>query len=468
MAPQFIVTPWRDADDLLSVRRGLYATDDGAARERAVNKVCLRSVHWGLTSCTLILPQIIAWRARKLELPLLLESTADIVEAKLRDGEQSVPPHALRLIYASAIARYLHPSNRPDPSNTDPRFVTGLLDSQTDLARLSLPSQTTPQFPVSLRETRHRIVHRHLPSLAELKRAADESLEWLWEHYWSHLDTLLSPTASAQQLDEWEVKERLQGVLKSFVKDRKAEIKSKTKTPQAADNAVGSWLRIGAASRAKGKILVHLLVAERNILPVGKKLGSSMEGAYLIWTPLVTALGTVDSSFLRTLTEHMIEAMALPGRGTASVEEDPALEGMCAWVVRILGPAAWQDSSQERSRRKLLDDVLGTCVMTPTFWTLKLAGQLLKDRTVPGRKSWLEILEVAKQEEYEPMFGGAEGLPPTPEPEPVEMDVDNVEARVPVSDSVSDAKQICGPQKYPGLWRPRPIGWLPPGWSEDE
>jgi ribosomal biogenesis protein LAS1 len=50
-------------------------------------------------------PQIIAWRARKLELPLLLESTADIVEAKLRDGQQGVPSHALRLVYATAVSR---------------------------------------------------------------------------------------------------------------------------------------------------------------------------------------------------------------------------------------------------------------------------------------------------------------------------------------------------------------------------
>jgi ribosomal biogenesis protein LAS1 len=178
--------------------------------------------------------------------------------------------------------------------------VTGLLDTQIDLARLSLPSQTTPLFPVSLRETRHRIVHRQLPSLAELKRAANESLDWLWEHYWSHLDALLAPAARAQQLDEREVKERLQGVLKSYVKERKAEIKSRSKHARAADSAVRNWVGIEAARRLKGKTLVHLLVAERNILPVGKKLGSSMEGAYLIWTPFVTALSTdADGAHVR-------------------------------------------------------------------------------------------------------------------------------------------------------------------------
>ncbi|KAF2439060.1 Las1-domain-containing protein, partial [Karstenula rhodostoma CBS 690.94] len=432
MAPQFVVTPWRDATELLTVRRDLFAADDDVARERAVNK-------------------IIAWRARKLELPLLLESTADIVEAKLRDGKHGVPSHALRLVYATAISR----------------FVTGLLDTQTDLARLSLPSQSTPQFPVSLRETRHRIVHRHLPSLAELKRAANESLEWLWEHYWSHLDALLAPAASAQQLDEREVKERLQGVLKSYVKERKAEIKSRRKDARAADNAVGSWFGIGAAGSVKGKVLVHLLVAERNILPVAKKLGSSMEGAYLIWAPFVTALGTIDSMFLQTLTERMINVLSSPEHSMGRVEDDPAREGMCAWVVSMFGPA--EQESREHSRRKLLDDVLGLCLMTPTFWTLKLAEELLKDGSVPGRKSWLAILEAAKEDiDEDDEDDEAHVLPPRPETSPDEMEVDDIESGLPVSESSSEAKQIRGPQKYLGLWRPRPIGWVPPGWSEDE
>lgn len=255
-------------------------------------------------------------------------------------------------------------------------------------------------------------------------------------------------------------------MLKSYVKERKAEIKSRSKNARAAENAVGSWLGIGAAGSVKGKILVYLLVAERNILPVGKKLGSSMEGAYLIWTPFINALGTIDASFLQTLTERMIDVLSSPGRDTGGMEDDPVREGMCAWVVRILAPSEWQQEPQEQSRRRLLDAVLGLCLSTPTFWTLKLAEVLLKDGSVPGRKSWLEILEVAKEDVDED--DGAQVHPPRPEVRPDDMEVDDTETEVPVLESSSEAKQIRGPQKYPGLWRPRPIGWVPPGWSEDD
>lgn len=433
MAPQFVVTPWRDANELLTVRNNLFAVDS-EAQENAVNKVRLRCPCINRNFALRRYLQVLAWRARKLELPLLLESTADIVEAKLHDEAQDLPTHALRLVYATAISR----------------FVTGLLDTQTDFTRLSLPSQTAPLVPVSLRETRHRIVHRHLPSLAELKRAASESLDWLWEHYWSHLDALLSSNIGAHQLSEREVKERLQGVLKSYVKERKAEIKSRSKDGRAADSAVGSYLSLEAAKSEKTRALVDLLVLEKNILPVGKKLGSSMEGAYLIWTPFVTALGMVDNSFLEVLTERMVDMLSAPPRAMSNVEDDPAREGICGWMVHIL-------EAKDQSQRRLLDRVLGLCLTTPTFWTLRLVEELLKDDEVPGRQSWLAILEAAKL--------GAEDEAQSP---PVDdMEVDTITAEPLVSESKHEAKQIRGPQKYPGLWRPLPIGWIPPGWSEE-
>ena len=55
MAPQFVVTAWRDADELLAVRRDLYS-DAVAARESAVNKVrnVAECIHYPLYRCTLV------------------------------------------------------------------------------------------------------------------------------------------------------------------------------------------------------------------------------------------------------------------------------------------------------------------------------------------------------------------------------------------------------------------------------
>ncbi|KAF1965647.1 Las1-domain-containing protein [Bimuria novae-zelandiae CBS 107.79] len=429
MAPMFVVTPWRDTNELLALRRDLLAADPGAIdrREEAANKV-------------------LAWRGRKLELPLLLESTADIVEARLRDEKQELASNALRLLYATAISR----------------FVTGLLDTQTDLTRLALPSQATPLIPVTLRETRHRIVHRHLPSLAELKRATQESLDWLWEHYWSRLDALLAPTPTSHQLSQREVKERLQGILKTYVKERKVEIKSKSKNDRTADNAVGSYLTLGVPRDVKTRALLDHLVQEKNILPVGKKLGTSMAGAYLIWTPFLVSLSNTEASFLQGLTEHMVEVLSAPARKLGSVEEDPAREGMHDWLVHILSSAEWRDA--RRRGKTLLNDVLGLCFTTPTYWTLTVAATLLETTDLPERKSWLAVLKAARNEDVQEV---EQPLPPKPINGPDGMEVDAIDAGLPVSVS-NDVGITRGPQKYPGLWRPQPIGWISPGWDVDE
>ncbi|KAJ4290370.1 rRNA-processing protein las1 [Kalmusia sp. IMI 367209] len=456
MALQFVVTPWRDANELLGLRRDLFASGQDAfeRRERAVNKVRQlvilqqqqqqqQHVAWG------------AWKkanvTRTLELPLLLESTADIVDAKLRDERGGLPHSALRLVYATAISR----------------FITGLADTQSDLARL----HPKLSFPLALRETRHCIVHRHLPSLAELKRAARDSLDWLWEWYWSRLDTALAPTPFPPHLSEREARERLSAVLKSYVKERKGEVKRREKESRAAERAVESWWGVDAERGVKVRLLLELLVDEKSILPADKKLGSSMSGAYLIWTPLLGALGKSETSFLRALTECMTGTLSASSRSTISIEFDPAREGLHDWLVHILTSDEWEDArrtarnggSYASSGTKFLEDVLSLCFTTPTLWTLKLAETLLKDEEIPERKSWHAILEAAKSDE------GFEGDQEPPQPE--DMDVDSIDTARPVSVGAEPAgsmTKIHGPQKKPGLWRPQPIGWIPPGWEAYE
>lgn len=342
--------------------------------------------------------------------------------------------------------------------------MTGLLDTQTDLARLALPSLPAPPIPVSLRETRHRIVHRHLPSLPELKRAADESLAWLWEHYWSHFDALLAVPQGDPQLSGRELRERFQNALKTYVKERKAEIKSRKKDARAADGAVGNYLSLPAPRHVKVAVLLELLVQEKTILPVGKKLGTSMEGAYLIWTPFLADLSSAEPTFLPALTQRMVDVLSSPSRGGASVEEDPAREGMHDWLLHILISIEWHDIERRGGVSPLLDDVLGSCFTAPTFWTLKLAEYILASSDVPGRKSWVAILEAARREEDGNL--DEQLLPPKLVSAPGDMDVDTIVAEMPVSDSTS-VKKIRGPQRYPGLWRPQPIGWIPPGWVAD-
>jgi ribosomal biogenesis protein LAS1 len=43
-------------------------------------------------------------------------------------------------------------------------------------------------LPASFVELRHEATHREPPSLVVLRKAAQRSLEWLWDNYWASID----------------------------------------------------------------------------------------------------------------------------------------------------------------------------------------------------------------------------------------------------------------------------------------
>ncbi|KAF2126538.1 Las1-domain-containing protein [Dothidotthia symphoricarpi CBS 119687] len=435
----FVVTPWRSSEELLQVRCDFYSRGESDRREKAINKV-------------------LAWRSRKPDLPLLLDSTADIVDVVLQDERGLLAHNALRLLYATAISR----------------FITGLADTQIELTR-DRPSWFPPgkslQLPTSLLEIRHRIVHRHLPSLAELKRAAATSLDWLWEWYWAQLDHAFSLTKPSGQEQEG-VSDMLMGILKAYVKKRKTEIKTRRKdgeASKAAENALSNYtLRFAPSSTSHSPahtqtLLVELLVGEKMVLPADKKYGSSMSGAFLVWTPLLLTFCSHFPPLRQLLLTHMMDAMNASA-GT-HVEVDPVREGMYEWISHMLCSEEWKVA---RPTDQIREDILMRCFSDPTFWNLKLAGRILQDETVAGREMWIAVLAAAGGEEIVVSESREKARVDV---DVDDMDVENTETGLPVEEDREEKKEvkekIKGPQKVVGLWKPRAIGTLPEGWEEE-
>lgn len=360
---------------------------------------------------------------------------------------------------------------------TLPRFITGLADTQIDLTR-DKPSWFPPgkslQLPLPLLEIRHRIVHRHLPSLAELKRAAQNSLDWLWEWYWSQLDHAFGLNNDDVEVESiGSVREKLQGILKTYLKERKSEIKAKRRDERAAEMARSTYdLRFGIRSTSTPSSctqaqLLQLLVDEKMILPADKKLGSSMSGAFLIWTPLLLAFSTASPSTLpiSTVLDRLFENMnASVSRTMADIELDPAREGMSDWILHIVSSAEWQ-AAHSRAAPRLVEDTLARCFFEPTFWNLRIAEKLLVHEDVPNRKHWKAVLEAARSEDdMEVDHTDSDKME-------VEVDDDNNDGMPVLKDTefVKTGKEkIRGPRKVVGLWKPKPIGWLPDGFEDDD
>ncbi|KAF2004308.1 Las1-domain-containing protein [Amniculicola lignicola CBS 123094] len=433
---KFVVTPWRDADELLQVRKDLYSRGSNDRREHGVDRV-------------------LAWRIRKQELPLLLESTADIVDAVLQDGKGWLQDNALKLVYAGAIAR----------------FVTGFSDTQLDLRRakpswIKIPTSEFLILPAHLLETRHRIVHRHLPSLLELKRAAQESLEWLWEWYWSQLDEAFAKREEKRENVEGfssvETRSRMQTLLKSYVKDRKGEIKAKrAKTDDERQPHSASTTALNTYGSIDGSFkhlstLLDLLIVDKTIIPADRKMGTSMSGAFLIWSPFLCGLIGSSQDLWQAFAQKAFAVLGAPSKG-GDIEQDPNREAMHAWIINILTSEEWESKTQDErgyDTKRRITWTLEKCFIEPTYWNLKVAEGILKGGKVDDRKRWLKLLHAAMDENMDI---------------DTSMETEVVEAMTSpkVEETVATTKGP-GLQKKTGMWRPLPIGTLPVGWENDD
>ncbi|KZM26654.1 hypothetical protein ST47_g2241 [Ascochyta rabiei] len=376
-------------------------------------------------------------------------------------------------------------------------FITGYLDTQIDLTRDRpswFPSGKALQPPVSLLEVRHCIVHRHMPSLAELKRATREALAWLWEWYWAQLEPAFSlpslGTTSGNNDDDdigaasRHVRDKLQTILRTYVKTRKQEIKSKRRPElcTAARDALSTCtLRFSppASTRALStaqNALLHLLVRDAQMLPQDKQLGTTMSGAFLVWGPLLSAFCAQSPACFHALLDAVLEGM----RG-GDETSGAAKEGFCAWAAHILTSSEW--AGVRRGERAVREKVLGDCMTELRVWDLRLAEEIVGVMGGEG-ELWRAILEASRSEEagegvvVRDEVGGEREKEADGDMEvevEVEVEVDRATEGVPVvahnpvlapgSNEVKEKSR--GPQKVVGLWKPKPIGWLPEGWDED-
>ncbi|KFY32205.1 hypothetical protein V493_00420 [Pseudogymnoascus sp. VKM F-4281 (FW-2241)] len=156
---QYIITPWRDRDELINVRQAFYqklSNGGSPDKEAWQNAVALVSV----------------W-AQRGNCPHLIESTALLISASVNDKPAS-SAYAVRAAYSAAFCR----------------FVTGLLDGYQDkkhkLSMFSIAKNIG--LPATFVELRHQCTHEELPSLGKLRGACERSLDWIWRQYWSTLE----------------------------------------------------------------------------------------------------------------------------------------------------------------------------------------------------------------------------------------------------------------------------------------
>lgn len=328
-----------------------------------------------------------------------------------------------------------------------------------------------------------------MPSLAELKRAARTALSWLWDWYWTQLDHAfgLAPSLPTADTDQAAGSiDKLHSLLKAYVKARKQEIKAKRRA-DLCTSAATAWstytLRFAPGgkttlpSTATQNALLGLLVAEphASMVPADRKAGSSMQGAFLVWSLFLRLFCLHSPTFFAALLDQVIAEM---NNSSRSKEHREAL---CEWAVHMLAGREWREA-RGSAERAVREKVLGECVTELGMWNLRLAEGIVGALDEGEKDMWNAILDASRTESR----GSVEATDAAEESDSKdqedEMEVDlqvgeeNVVQAAPAVDegqtkdpsaAMSIKEKIQGPQKVTGLWKPRPIGWLPDGWDED-
>lgn len=164
--PRFL--PFADWDEWITVKSGLFSTEP--------------------RQISVALEMVSLWRVRG-RLPLSVDSTAQLVELRLRDSPSENRAHVyhseneLKLLYSAAVVRSVN--GLVDPSQQGV-YATSVL---TLAERMGLPGWIV--------ELRHDATHNQMPSLSVLRTAASTLINWYFDFYWQPQMTLLQSLTSS-------------------------------------------------------------------------------------------------------------------------------------------------------------------------------------------------------------------------------------------------------------------------------
>ncbi|KAI9738004.1 MAG: rRNA-processing protein las1 [Cirrosporium novae-zelandiae] len=408
--PQSTITAWREESELLAIRNIFFRTqarkegygdwefpeDETQAirnlRKLAVNKV-ISQWSWFGGSADLLTCQVFVWTQNG-QLPHSIEATALLVDAILLDQDSDVSPFAVQATYSAAFCR----------------FVTGLTDiEQNDklYKRTMFDIARTLKLPDSFVELRHQATHGELPSLTVMREAVKQSMDWLWENYWRDLsvrtgmfynennepsgDGVLPLEENLRQVLRAYKKVRIRVVKNSTSSPKKVNI-SQTVTPTSTSHRISKLLKNHAEPT---KVLVKVLLEESFLIPSNKALGTSMNGAFVLWDELLKSLFLTQRYLLRLLLNEMCIVIASPS--SLDLKLDPYREAVYIWLERILTSTSTLNKWPQR--RVQLNSIMSTCMMNQNYWTLQLGLTLVRhSRDARFKARWEALVKLCTEE----------------------------------------------------------------------
>lgn len=116
-------------------------------------------------------------------------------------------------------------------------------------------------LPASFVELRHEATHREPPSLVVLRKAAQRSLEWLWDHYWAGIDDN-GHVFAVQHDDPQSIRTALSGTLRQLSSSSGSEPLRKKRKRDFEESVASQLVSICGSSSQGIQALAAVLLDE--------------------------------------------------------------------------------------------------------------------------------------------------------------------------------------------------------------
>lgn len=229
--------------------------------------------------------------------------------------------------------------------------------------------------------------------MQRLMRVTDEALQWLWTVYWSRLEEPQSDEAKAGDLTQ--LRTNAKQILRSYRSTRLEALRSNKK--HVGNEAL---LKIGEAclnlferNQRRIETFVEVLVQDKILIPQKREPGSPIDGAYLIWDPLLQVIAQRQKRFLQTLVHSLLACFS---SDTAHPpEKGLQKEAFMLWALHVLSYRVHSGHGTS-DQPTLQRECMKWCCMNPGYWSTKLGESLLQVIDTNFASEWREIFEASQ------------------------------------------------------------------------
>lgn len=115
------------------------------------------------------------------------------------------------------------------------------------------------------------------------------------------------------------------------------------------------------------------------------RLSAPMQGAYLLWDPLLLSLSSQQPAFTLLFTSSLFAEMS---QCSPRADQDPAKEAMHLWLLHIACSDIWD-------RVDLPSWLMKQCCLHPGYWSYKTGQALLEEGDNEFFDAWADLLEAS-------------------------------------------------------------------------